>query len=190
MFQNSYIKILNAVQFFEYEKLLKLEIVEIPTIQFSRTNKNNLPTNFKLNKGHDLWCVEQDKIISNRISIYDSGIQLNSIQINHNKLLYHFEFLPFSNVLEKGYIVQPFIIDPNQSIKITVVKVDDSIPDPELPFCFGSLLMRKNEQYYMDFELNDFKNKQHFVERKKIITDMTQTKYKTGNDEIFTKKYI
>ena len=181
LFQNPYVRTLNAIQFYEYEKLVKLQDLRIPVVEYTKTLSESKPF-LQYKHGYDLWCVKCDKIISNKISVYDTGIKL----IPLDNPFYYFEIVPKHEVLSKGYILTPFIIESNsESIKITVVKVDDSIPDPELPFCFTTLQIKNSTPYYLE----EFKVKKENKLIPKFITDLNTTKYRTGNDEIFKQRY-
>jgi hypothetical protein len=151
----------------------------IPTIEFIKTETNAIiPNNFKSNKGYDIHCVKCDKIVSNKISIYDTGIK--------PKLsgFYGLDVVPKADVLSKGYILTNFSVVPEESIKITVVKIEDSIPDPELPFCFANLQLRRIQPYYLE-EHNPKKQAKSYS----FINKLNLTKYRTGNDEIFKTRY-
>jgi hypothetical protein len=179
LFQNPYVRILNAIQFYDYEKLVKMYDLHIPVIEYTKTLSEAKPF-LQYKHGYDIWCVKSEKIISNKISIYDTGILLKQLP------LYYVEVIPKQEVLSKGYILTPFIVQnsESESIKITVVKIDETIPDPELPFCFATIQLKNSTHYYLE----EFKSKKDTT-IPKFITDLNTTKYRTGNDEIFKQRY-
>jgi hypothetical protein len=182
LFSNPYVRICNALQFARYEKIIK-NYESIPTCEFTKTsNKAINPNNFDMKRGYDIWCVDSVKL-TDKLTVYDTHIKIIS------PILYHYEILPKSEFLLKGYLIQNFVVDEKESVKMLVSKLDDSIPDLTLPFCVANLQLRRNEHYYLK-ELKDKDNKSPKPKSiPKFITDLQSTKYKTGNDEIFKNRY-
>ena len=95
--------------------------------------------------GYDLTAIDIFKILSDKTIIYETGIAVQP------PLGYYIEIVPRSSITKTKYLLANSIgiIDPsyNGSLKIAVRKIDDSLPDFELPFCKFQIIMRKAEYF-------------------------------------------
>jgi len=90
--------------------------------------------------GYDLTCISVNKVISKNITRYDTGIAVSPPPG------YYMEVVPRSSLSQKGYMLANSIgvIDPSYTgnLLITLIKVDESLPDLKLPFIVCQLIMR------------------------------------------------
>jgi dUTP pyrophosphatase len=95
--------------------------------------------------GYDLTVIGIYKKISEKIVLYDTGIKVQPPQG------YYTEILPRSSLSKTGYILSNSvgIIDPDYTgrLLICLTKVDDTMPDLEIPFTRCQLILRKFENY-------------------------------------------
>lgn len=93
--------------------------------------------------GYDLTAIDIFKKISGRITMFETGIRVSP------PAGYYLEILPRSSLSKTGYMLANSVgtIDPDftGTLKIALIKVDESLPDLELPFTRCQLVMRKAE---------------------------------------------
>lgn len=111
--------------------------------------------------GYDLTLLKIDKKISNKITRYDTGIQVVPPRG------YYIELVPRSSLSNTGYILANSvgIIDPTYTgnLKVVLIKVDDTLPDIVLPFRGVQMILRKSETYVcFDETAETQKNKSRF----------------------------
>ena len=99
--------------------------------------------------GYDLTIIRTYKQLSKKTSLYDTGIKL------HIEFGYYVEIVPRSSISKSGYIMSNSIgiIDNTYrgNLLIALTKIDDELPDLQLPFRCAQLIVRK--QHYTEFEL-------------------------------------
>ena len=97
--------------------------------------------------GYDLTAISVYKKVSDRITLYDTGIQVCPPDG------YYTEILPRSSLTKTGYMLSNSvgIIDSDYrgNLLIALTKVDDSLPDLEVPFTRCQLVLRKHEDFEM-----------------------------------------
>lgn len=95
--------------------------------------------------GYDLTAISVYKKISDKTTLYDTGIKVQP------PLGFYTEILPRSSLSKTGYILSNSVgvIDPDYTgtLLIALSKIDDSMPDLILPFTRCQLILRKVEQY-------------------------------------------
>ena len=115
----------------------KLEIKFIKTDKRAITPTKAHPTDV----GYDLTVFELEKKISDKTSIYNTGI----IVIPPNG--YYTKIVPRSSISKTGYILSNNvgIIDPTYTgnLLIALTKIDNSMPDLEYPFTKCQLILEK-----------------------------------------------
>ena len=93
--------------------------------------------------GYDLTAIGIFKQISNRITLFETGIRIAP------PTGYYLEILPRSSMSKTGYMLANSVgtIDPEYTgtLKIALIKVDESLPDIKLPFTRCQLVLRKAE---------------------------------------------
>ena len=93
--------------------------------------------------GYDLTAIGIFKKVSSRITMFETGIRVSP------PTGYYLEILPRSSLSKTGYMLANSVgtIDPDYTgtLKIALIKVDESIPDLELPFTKCQLVLRKAE---------------------------------------------
>ena len=93
--------------------------------------------------GYDLTAIDVFKSISDRITLFETGIAVSPPEG------YYLEILPRSSMSKTGYMLANSVgtIDPSYTgtLKIALIKVDDNMPDIKLPFRRCQLVMRKAE---------------------------------------------
>jgi dUTP pyrophosphatase len=98
--------------------------------------------------GYDLTAIKIHKVISKKIIMFDTGIQ---IQVPKG---YYTEIVPRSSLVKTGWMLANSvgIIDNTYTgnIFVVLIKVDDTMPDIELPFRGFQLLIRK--QFHLEIE--------------------------------------
>ena len=118
-------------------------------IKFVRTNPLAvIPTRaHETDVGWDLTVIKEHKKISKHITMYDTGISISPPRG------YHTEIVPRSSLAKSGYILcnSIGIIDNDYrgNLLIAIMKVDETLPDLELPFCKFQLIVRKTETMKM-----------------------------------------
>lgn len=97
--------------------------------------------------GYDLTAIGIFKKISNSITMFETGIRVSPPDG------YYLEILPRSSLSKTGYMLVNSVgtIDPDYTgtLKIALIKVDESLPDLELPFTRCQLVLRKAERSEM-----------------------------------------
>jgi len=115
-------------------------------LQIKLINKNAMIPN-RIDQqaiGLDLTAILLIKNLGKNIIMYDTGIAICPPEG------YYTEIIACSSMVKTGYMLANGIniIDPNyrDTLKICLVKVDESKPDLELPFRLVQLVLRKIEQ--------------------------------------------
>lgn len=121
--------------------------LNLPCVLFVRDDPNSvIPTKgTPLSIGYDLTAISIAKRISSRTVLYDTGIKVQPPEG------YYTEILPRSSLSKTGYMLSNSVgtIDPDYTgrLLIALTKVDDTLPDLELPFTRCQLVLRKAEFY-------------------------------------------
>lgn len=119
----------------------------LPKCNFIINNKNAIIPSKKnaSDIGYDLTIIKTHKRISENIVMYDTGIQVKP------QYGYYFEIVPRSSLSKSGYILANSIgiIDPSYTgnLYIVLIKIDNTLPDIELPFKACQLILRKAIHY-------------------------------------------
>jgi len=99
--------------------------------------------------GYDLTIIKSSKRITENIIMFDTGVIVTP------SYGFYFEIVPRSSLSKSGYMLANSIgiIDPSYqgTLKIVLIKIDDELPDIELPFKCCQLILRKMIHY----ELNE-----------------------------------
>lgn len=97
--------------------------------------------------GYDLTAISIFKHISKKIILFDTGIRVSPPKG------YYTEILPRSSISKTGYMLANSVgvIDPSYTgtLKIALIKIDESFPDIKLPFTRCQLIIRKAEYVEM-----------------------------------------
>lgn len=95
--------------------------------------------------GFDLTAISVVKRFGSRTTLYDTGIKVQP------PFGYYTEIVPRSSLVKTGYVLSNSvgIIDNDfrGNLLIALTKVDDSLPDLELPFTRCQLILRRHEDY-------------------------------------------
>lgn len=100
------------------------------------------------NIGYNISIIKLHKMISNKIIIYDTGIQIIP------QFGYYYKLEPTSLLSTHGYILGTHV-DSNQKNKtllITLIKIDNELPDIKLPYNCCILLMKELKHYELIIE--------------------------------------
>ena len=93
--------------------------------------------------GYDLTLIDVAKVVSDKITMYDTGIAVKP------PIGYYTEVVPRSSFSKSGYVLANSIgvIDPQYrgTIKVVVLKVDDNAEPIYLPYKGFQLILRKAE---------------------------------------------
>jgi hypothetical protein len=122
---------------------------QCPVVQFTRTHSNAVipskGTNMSI--GYDLTAVEVYKKLSEKTTLFNTGIKVVPPEG------YYTEILPRSSLSKTGYMLSNSVgvIDPDFSdnLLIALTKIDDSMPDIQLPFTRCQLVLRKCDFFNM-----------------------------------------
>lgn len=120
---------------------------KIPSCKFIKKDPNAIsPTKLRAtDEGYDLTLIKEYKTLGAYTTIYDTGISIIPEQG------YYFEIVPRSSICKSGYMLCNSLgtIDRNYTgtIKVPLVKVDDSLPDLELPFRCMQIILRKSTHF-------------------------------------------
>lgn len=100
--------------------------------------------------GYEITIIKRFKTISDKITLYDTGIQLIP------QFGYYFELIPTFNLSLTGYIIANSVgvinpvINNNKSLLVSLIKIDKSMPDIILPFTCCKIILKE----MIHFELN------------------------------------
>lgn len=115
----------------------------IPECFVYKTNPNAIiPTKSKMSDaGYDLSVISVKNKISDMVSLYDTGIQ---VEVKHGLYI---EVVPRSSLSKSGYMLANSIgiIDANYrgNILVALIKINPNAPDIEFPFRCCQLIFRK-----------------------------------------------
>jgi dUTP pyrophosphatase len=132
-----------------YNILLRRMYNEIPTIYFRKTLENAvIPSKTRItDEGYDLTIIKKIKDISPITAMYTTGI---CIETDYR---YYTEIVPRSSISKSGYILSNNIgiIDKSYrgELMIVVTKIDNHLPDLQLPFRCAQLLIKKSYHYIL-----------------------------------------
>jgi dUTP pyrophosphatase len=97
--------------------------------------------------GFDLTAIDVAKNISDRITLFETGIRVSPPEG------YYIEILPRSSLSKTGYMLANSvgIIDPEYTgtLKIALIKIDNELVNIKLPFTRCQLVLRKAEYVEM-----------------------------------------
>lgn len=125
---------------------------KIPNCKFSKTIKEAVsPSKIRASdEGYDLTIIQKCKQISNNTALYDTGIKVKP------EFGYYFDIVPRSSLSKSGYILSNSIgiIDRSYcgSIKVALTKIDNTLPDLELPYRCAQLILRKSNHFLLEEE--------------------------------------
>jgi dUTP pyrophosphatase len=114
----------------------------MPNLYYSSSGNNIiLPTPARRGDvGIDITAISEYKRIGKKTIMYETGISV------HTDDEYYIEIVPRSSIVKTGYILSNSIgvIDQGytSTLKIVLTKVDDSLPDIEVPFTLCQLVLR------------------------------------------------
>jgi len=113
------------------------------TLLFKKHHPNaQIPTKVgEFEVGFDLTVIKLVKTIGKKTCMYDTCISVQA------PLGYYTEIVPRSSIVKTGYMLSNSvgIIDPSYrgTLKICLTKIDESLPDLNLPFTKVQLIVRK-----------------------------------------------
>ena len=119
------------------------EEYQLPLFRVVRTDPRAvLPSKKRASDvGYDLTIISQVKNWGKRTALYDTGL------IIQPPLGYYIEVVPRSSLSKSGYVQSNSmgIIDPNylDTLKVPLTRVDDSMPELQLPFTGFQLILRR-----------------------------------------------
>lgn len=113
----------------------------IPSLGFHLQHPNAvLPTKRIIDVGFDLTIISVAKKISDKITLFETGVALD-IPIG-----YYVELVPRSSMSKTGYMLANSVgvIDPcfTGTVKVPLIKLDDSMPNIELPIRIAQLILK------------------------------------------------
>ena len=95
--------------------------------------------------GYDLTAISVYKKLSERTTLYDTGIKVQPPEG------YYTEILPRSSLTKTGYCLSNSVgtidSDYRGRLLIALTRIDDSFPELTLPFTRCQLVLRRHEQY-------------------------------------------
>lgn len=113
----------------------------IPTIGFNlKDDRAVLPTKRIIDVGFDLTIIDVANKISDKTTLFETGVALDIPPG------FYVELVPRSSISKTGYMLanNVGIIDPGyiSTVKVPLVKVDDSMPNLELPLRIAQLIVK------------------------------------------------
>ena len=129
-----------------YEKYLDWTLkpeLEVPIVFFEKNDDTAvIPTKHRISDvGYDLTITKVLKVYGSKITMFDTGIKVKP------PIGYYTKIVPRSSLIKSGYILSNSvgIIDSGyqDTLKICLTKIDDSLPDLELPFTCCQLILEK-----------------------------------------------
>lgn len=127
----------------EYQPCLLKDSKKLPYCSFYKTEENAvIPNKTRCSDiGYDLTIIKEVKRYGSKTIMYDTGIKVVP------KYGYYTKIVPRSSIIKTGYMLSNSvgIIDPTflGSLKVVLTKVDDSLPNIELPFTCTQLILEK-----------------------------------------------
>ncbi len=126
----------------------------LPSIGFRLEREDAVaPSKRIIDVGYDLTIVDVFKRPTKLTTLYETGVSINT------PLGYYAEVVPRSSISKTGYMLanNTGIIDPSYTgtIKVALIKVDQSMPDLTLPVCVAQLIIKPyvvTESYVMNTE--------------------------------------
>ena len=91
--------------------------------------------------GYQIFLIKQKNRLSNNTVIYETGITCNP------QYGYYLDLLYSDKLSKYGYIVNNNFIKSNLPIELTLIKIDNELPDIKLPFMIGYLLLKEFKHY-------------------------------------------
>lgn len=131
------------------EILLNLKKCSTPTVSFTKTDPNAVtPTmGTPYSTGFDLTAISVFKRIDDRTVLYNTNIRVKPPPG------YYTEILPRSSISKSGYMLANSVgvIDEDYrgDLLIALTKVNEKVPDLQLPVKICQLVLRKREQFAM-----------------------------------------
>lgn len=113
----------------------------VPMIGFNlKDERAVLPTKRIIDVGFDLTIIDVAKKISDKTTLFETGVALDIPPG------FYVEMVPRSSISKTGYMLanNVGIIDPGyiSTIKVPLVKVDDSLPNLKLPLRIAQLILK------------------------------------------------
>lgn len=115
-----------------------------------------MPTKRIIDVGFDLTIISVDKALTRITTLYDTSVAVEP------PLGFYAEIVPRSSISKLGYMLanNVGVIDPSYtgSLKIALIKVDESMPDLELPCKVAQLILKPyvvSEVYKIADEMNE-----------------------------------
>ncbi len=113
----------------------------VPTLGFKLCSPDAVvPTKRVIDVGFDLTIISIHSNISNKITMYDTGVALN-IPIG-----YYVELVPRSSLSKTGYMLANSvgIIDPGYTgtVKVPLIRIDESMPEMKLHTRVAQLILK------------------------------------------------
>jgi deoxyuridine 5'-triphosphate nucleotidohydrolase len=125
--------------------MLELKLENI--VSFIKTDSRAIiPTKaFPSDIGFDITAIDIFKKINDNIILFETGIAVKPPEG------YYIEIVPRSSIVKTGYMLANSIgiIDPNfrDSLKIACIRIDNTLPELQVPFCKFQLILRKSINY-------------------------------------------
>lgn len=122
-----------------YMPKCQIQINHPAAIKPSKTNASDI--------GYSISIINLHKIISKKIRIYDTGLEINP------QFGYYYKLEPTSLLSIHGYILGNTIDNEqkNKKLLITLIKIDDEMPDIKLPYMCCILVMKELRHYEIDY---------------------------------------
>lgn len=140
----------------EYLKILNYQNDKLLVCLFRKTLPNAVIPSKKYasDAGYDLTIIKEVKKISKKTTIYDTGIQISTPPGFYTKIYAR------SSIVKSGYMITNNcgIIDSNYhgNIYIALTKIDDELPDLQLPFRCAQLILEVQHHFVMNETENEF----------------------------------
>ena len=96
--------------------------------------------------GYNIYIIKLNKIISDKIKVYDTGLQIIP------QYGYYYKLEPTSLLAIHGYILGTYIANNEQNLLITLIKIDKDLPDIKLPYNCCIMLLKEMIHYELNFE--------------------------------------
>lgn len=117
------------------QKSIKFVVVDERAVVPSKAHPSDI--------GYDLTSIDIFKKISNRITLFETGISVSPPEG------YYIEIVPRSSMSKTGYMLANSVgtIDPGYTgtLKVALIKVDPDMEDIKLPFTRCQMVLRKAE---------------------------------------------
>ncbi len=111
-----------------------------------KLTKNALIPTKNLNLNYDVYIIEKIKNIGSKLTIYDTGLLIQP------ECGYKIDIIAKNSLYDLGYVLQPYQHIFDETIKICLFKIDETLSDIPLPSCHFQIVLKKHLHFVFQEE--------------------------------------